>query len=907
MSILLLATKLHIPRLRPELVSRPRLVQRLDEGLSRQLTLVSTPAGFGKTTLLSEWAGRHPGQVAWLALDVGDNDPVRLLAHLIGALQRVAAGLGAEALAAIQSAQSPALEEPLAGLINQLSARAEPLVLILDDYHLVESAAVHRLLTFLLDHQPPALHLVIASRADPPLPLARLRAGGQLAELRLAELRFTAAEAAEFLGHMVSAPVAAEVAPPLTARTEGWIAGLQMAAVSLQGREAAQVQRFLQAFTGGTHFVLDYLAEEVLQRQPPHIQNFLMQTSILDRLSAPLCEAVLRPEGEAAPLPPAAGLLDQLEHTNLFLLPLDDEQHWYRYHQLFADLLRHRLEQSRPEIIPVLQRRASLWHAQNGLMAAAITYALAAQDYARAVELIEPTAEATLKQSEVVTFLGWMAQVPDALVRSRPRLCLYHAWALLINGQPAEAIEARLASVAGQPGTASQTLTLRAFMAFYSGQVSQAIQLARQALEVMPADPGFLRGLTTLTLGAAYLADGQRDAAQQALAEAARLGQKSGNVLVNAMVLSSLAELCRREGQLRQAYVLYQQALERATGADGHRWPIASRALLGLGEIEREWNQLEAAVQHFSDGLALAQQWGQLDALSGFFSLARALQAQGKAAAANAAMTQALAAAQQTELAAMSVTGLNMVQAEIWLMQGNLSDVRRWAEQRGLNQMPDPAELDERDDYVKSHIRKYEYLIAAHLWLKDGQAEATLALLDKILPRLEKLKRPGLVIELHSLRALALQALGQAAEARQALELALQWAEPEGYQQLFLDEGDAMQALLADYVESASPATSGPALRRYAEKLLLAFEPAAASPSPALPQAASPVALLEPLSDRERDVLRLLATSLSAADIAEALCVAVSTVRSHTKSIYAKLGVSGRLQAVDQARALKLL
>ncbi len=907
MTIPLLATKLHLPRPRPGLVTRSRLDERLNLSLACQLTLVSTPAGFGKTTLLGSWAAHCGAGVAWLSLDEGDNDPVRYLAHLLAALQTIDGCLGAEALAALQSPQPPPLEDLLIDLINQLSAFPAPCVLILDDYHLIEAAAVHSLLTFLLEHQPQPLHLVVASRADPPLPLARLRAAGQLVELRLKDLRFTPVETAEFLGGAVGPGLTGEAVRLLNARTEGWIAGLQMAAVSIRDRDAAHIDQFIRSFTGSSHFVLDYLAEEVLQRQPPDIQSFLLRTSILDRLSGPLCDALLSEGAPAADSPPSSqAILDHLEHANLFVIPLDDEQRWYRYHQLFADLLRQRLKETKPALWPALCQRASLWHEQNGFIAEAISYALAAKDEERAVVLVEQAAEATLMHSEVATFLGWMEKLPDRLVRVRPALCVYQAWAMLVQGRSLEAVEARLANVTGDATLlAGLAAPLHAFVAINRGQVALAADLSRQALEQLPEQESFLRSVAALTLGSAYVAAGQTAAAQPALDEAARLSRKAGNVMVGVLLLCYLAEMRRREGKLRQAHTLYLEALEQATGDRGQRWPVAGRALLGLGEIEREWNELELAASHMADGIELTLGGGQLSVLSGYLGLARIRQGQGNYEAALAAIEQARKLAHQSELSSLYDFALDLIQATLWLAQGNLADARRWAEQRGLDQEANPAEMDQRDDYVKYHFRKYEFGVAARLWIAEGRAGEALILLDQVIPRLEKWRRPGLDIEMRLLRALAFQAQGHLDKALDALEGALALAEPEGYVRTFLDDGEPLRRLLTDFC--AQVEDRSPRLRDYADRLLAAYAPPSAGPLPSEPVSARVPFLAEALSDRELEVLRLLATTLSAAEIAGELQVAVSTIRSHVKSIYGKLGVSGRLEALQRARELSLL
>ncbi|HTY98261.1 MAG TPA: tetratricopeptide repeat protein, partial [Rhodocyclaceae bacterium] len=648
------------------------------------------------------------------------------------------------------------------------------------------------------------------------------------------------------------------------------------------------------------------LAEEVLQRQPPQIQSFLLQTSVLDRLCGPLCDLVLGTEA-AAPGGPASSqeILDRMEHANLFLIPLDDDQRWYRYHQLFADLLRHRLQQTDPNLAPALCRRASRWHEQNGLLADAIAYALAGQDHERALALVEQAAGPALMHSEVATFLGWLDRLPGEMVQTRPALCIYHAWARLINGDSLETVEALLPAAPTAGAESELAAPLRAFIALFRGDMGQAVSLSRQALAQLAETEPFLRGLAALTLGLAYLTDGNVAASGPALDQATQISQKTGNVMVAVVVLCSLGEQCRKQGQLHQAYRLFQQALERATDDQGRRWPVAGRALISLGDLLREWDDLEPAERLLLEGIELANRWGQVWALSGYLALARLWQAQGKPGEALKAMRQAGQRVRQNNFSLLSQPGVEMLEAWLAVIQGDLAAVRRWATHRGAAEAIDPSELDERQDFAKYHLRKYEYPVLARLWLAEGRAAETLALLDRAEPRVEKQQRPGLVIEYNLLKAQALHSLGRGAEALQALERALTLAEPEGYVRLIVDEGEPIRRLLLDFRSALEG--RNPRLKAYVDKLLPAFaEAAPAKPEspvvkPPLPQTP---AMAEALSTRELEVLRLLATSLSAAEIADELSVAVSTVRSHTKSIYAKLGVSGRLEALQRAREL---
>ena len=507
MTIPLLRTKFYIPPVRPELVSRPHLVERLNAGprSGHKLTLISAPAGFGKTTLLSEWVAGCEQPVAWLSLDEGDNDPARFWVYFVAALQTVQAGIGATSLTALQAPQPPPIESALTPLINEIAAIPDPFALVLDDYHLITAQAIHDALAFLLDHLPPQMHLIIATRADPPLPIARLRGRGQLTELRQTDLRFTPDEAAAFLNQVMGLGLSAEDVAALEARAEGWIAGLQMAAVSMQGQE--DVAGFIRAFTGSDRYILDYLVEEVLQRQPESVQTFLLQTAILDRLTGPLCDAVW----DKSPTCPTAdggqAMLERLEQANLFIVPLDNERRWYRYHRLFADLLRSRLQQVHPDLAPTLHRRASKWYEENGLMAPAIEYALSAGDFERAANLIEQTAEATLMRSEVATFLNWVEALPDDVVRAWPRLGVFHGMASVLSGGPLHVAQSRLQDAAADEAAgllSGEGTAFRAWIAVIRGDTRRGMGLSRfypcrtDNTGAAPENSGQLRGLQAL-------------------------------------------------------------------------------------------------------------------------------------------------------------------------------------------------------------------------------------------------------------------------------------------------------------------------------------------------------------------------------------------------------------------------
>ncbi len=946
MSAPLLTTKLYMPPLRPELVPRPRLLDRLDEGMQRKLILISAPAGFGKTTLVSNWIRQKAIPAAWISVDESDNDPARFLAYLIASLQTVQADIGESALNALQSPQPPAAQALLTEVINQISARPQELVLVLDDYHLLTAQPVHEAVVFLLDHLPPQMHLVIATRADPPLPMARLRGRGQLTELRQADLRFSLNEATAFLNRVMALHLPRGDVAALTSRTEGWITGLQMAALALQSAVPSrgpdvQTAAFIQAFTGTNRYILDYLVEEVLQRQPGHIQAFLHQTAVLNRLTAPLCDAVLgirdlRPTTDTGETqsptsnlqPPDAEIqspisstqsasqpiLEKLEAANLFIVPLDDERRWYRYHRLFADLLRKRLQHVQPEQVAVLHRRASAWYEENELVAEAIDHALAAEDFPRAADLIEQVSETTLMRSQVATFTKWVEALPDELVRDRPSLNLFHAWALLWSGQPLQTIETPLRHMAADSDTpSSEATTLRALLAAWQGRASRAGSLARQALEQLPEDQSFLRSLAVWNLGISHLLEGEAEAGQQVLAELAREGQKDGNVLMAVSALCHLAEQQMSMGQLHGARDLYHQALEVASDQQGRSLPISGMPLLGLGELSREWNDLEASEEYLNEGIEQLLDWGELSALDGYLSLARLKQAQGDVEGARAAIHKAEQMATQFDITELDDLVVALHKMRLCIAQGNPQVVMRWLEERGFSVSAahefgaDTSQADQGESYVDAQLHNYARILLARVLLAQQQPAVALPILEAQTRILEEQgrKRSRRMLEVHILRALALQALDKIDQALAVLEQALAIAQPAGFVRMFLDEGEPMTRLLRQ-------AASQGLAPQYVSRLIASSElPTAVDTAqgPTHPPRRAPATqpLIEPLSERELEVLRLLATGMSNPQIAERLYIATSTVRSHLKSIYGKLNVHRRWDAVHRAEELGLL
>jgi ATP/maltotriose-dependent transcriptional regulator MalT len=947
----ILATKLYIPSPRPQVVLRPRLIERMNEGLptGRKLILISAPAGFGKTTLVGEWiAGcerREPKvRVAWLSLDEGDNDPTRFSTYLVAALQTIASDIGAGVLAMLQSPQPPPTETILTALLNEITTVTDDFILVLDDYHLIEAQSVENALVFLLEHLPPHMHLVIATREDPQLPLARLRARGQLTELRAADLRFTPAEAAEFLNRVMGLNLSAEDIAALEHRTEGWIAGLQLAALSMQAR--SDTASFIQAFTGSHRFVLDYLVEEVLQRQPERVRDFMLQTAILDRLGGPLCDAITERDG-------GKGMLDALERANLFIVPLDNERRWYRYHHLFAEVLQAYLREEQPDRIPALHRRASVWFEQNDLPAEAIRHALAVQDFDRAAELIERVWLAMDLSYQSATWLGWVKTLPDELIRARPVVSVGYAWALLNDGE-LEASEARLRDAerwldpaderAENPSAKTcpeqsrrmvvvdetefrslpaSIAAARAYRALALGDIPGTKMYARQTLALDPEGDSIHHTQAISLLGIAEYASGDLRAAEQELGKFQAIMWQTNDIANAIGITFILANIKLVQGRLCEAVSAYQQSLELAASRGAPFFLGASDLYRGLSELLCEQGDLEAAAQH----LITAQQVGEKGATTGWphrlcVAQARLKEAQGDLDGALALLDDAERQYVRNPLPDRPIAALK---ARTWVRQGRLTKALSWVHEQNLS--PD-------DDL--SYLREFEHLTLARVLIAryktdrvEGDLDAALGLVARLLQAAVDGGRNGSVIETLVLQSLAHQAQGNQPLALASLERALTLAEPEGYVRIFVDEGETMRLLIADFAQSSGlgqlritkqangPLGAAPSqLHAYVNKLLARFP---SRTSAITPQTETPAQragasvrnpksqIAEPLSERELAVLRLLGTELSGPEIARELVVSLNTLHTHTKNIYTKLGVNNRRAAVRRADELGLL
>jgi LuxR family maltose regulon positive regulatory protein len=922
----LLQTKLYIPPVRSELVSRPRLLERLNEGLDRKLAVISAPAGFGKTTLVSEWVQAISGvtppiAVAWLSLDEDDNDAARFLVYLIAALRTIEAGIGDGLLSALQSPQPPPAEAVLISLINEIAALPSRIVLVFDDYHLIEAQPIHDAITFLLRHLPPQLHPVIASREDPHLPLARLRARGQLTELRATDLRFTPSEGAEFLNQAMGLQLSAEDVAALERRTEGWITGLRLAAISLQGRK--DISGFVNSFTGSHHFVLDYLVEEVLEQQSESVQAFLLQTAVLERLTGSLCDAVRfglgepsRSSGGTAFTAPDSGqvTLEMLERANLFIVPLDDERRWYRYHHLFADLLRQRLRQTQPELVSTLHQRASEWYEQNGLMDEAIEHALRAKDLERAAHLIERVADAMWARGGNVRLRRWLDELPVELVLSKPQLCIFRAWELFSSGRLDAAEEflqtAGLASEAstdhatvaeclqqGQPpgsgklGVRGRAAAMWAWMAAYRRRnISGLIQHLRQALEDQHEQDPNWRSAAATTLSDVHAFRGDMPAAYQARLEALKACETAGNTYLSIYNSAKLALNLKAQGRLLQVQELCQQRVRLANEIGMSQTAVVGWLLATWGEVLAEMDDLDGASTLVARSIQLTEHGGDV-VMFGWSCLCqtRVLFSRGDLAGAEESVQRVDKVARESVVPTWIVNQNAAWQSRIWLAQGKLEAAGQWVSERGLEPDEEPT-----------HLGAFEYIALARILVAQGRWDETTILLQRMLEAAEVGGNTTRAIEIMMLQALAFQAGGDTTRAMASLERALALAEPEGFVRIFVDEGPPMAGLLYEALgRGIAP--------DYARRLLAAFpmpEPEQVGP----PETQGPQPdLIEPLSERELEVLHLMAEGLTNPEIASRLLVSLHTVKTHARNIYGKLGVHNRTQAVTRARSLGVL
>ncbi|MBK9715068.1 MAG: AAA family ATPase [Kouleothrix sp.] len=886
-----LATKLFVPPARTNLVVRPRLFERLEAGSQHKLTLIAAPAGFGKTTLVSAWLAMYQRPTAWLSLDKGDSDPIRFLTYLFAALQTIAPTLGAGVVGVLQSSQPPPIEAILTALLNDITTLPDKLLLVFDDYHLIDAKPVDAALAFLLDHLPPQLHLVIATREDPQLPLARLRARGQLTELRAADLRFTPTEAAAFLREAMGLNLSAEDVAALETRTEGWIAGLQLAALSMQGQHDAT--SFIQSFTGSHHFVLDYLLEEVLTQQSARVQMFLLRTSILDRLCGPLCDAVLRDDTGSGQT-----TLEYLDHANLFLVPLDNERRWYRYHHLFVDLLRQRLHQSAAaptrddgDGAAELHRRASQWYEDQGLEIEAFQHAAAAGDVARAERLIEGAGVPLHFRGARTLVLNWLESLPTTVLDARPALWVAYVTLLTFEGDQTVELKLQAAEAAlsgAEPGDTTQNLlghiaALRAMLAVPQHDVETVIAQARRALEYLHPTNLPLRTIATWALGYAYHLQGDRPAASRAYSDAIAISEASESSLTTIMATGGLGQIQEADNQLHLAAESYRRVLD-LVGEPAQ--PIACEAYLGLARIAYQWNDLQAAEQHGHQCWLLTRELESVDTFASYgIFLARLRLAQGDLSGAIAALESAETFVHRHHFV-FRMPDIAEAQVLVLLRQGDLEAA---------------AQLAQTHDLPISQAR---------VQLAQGDPSTALAMLYLVRRQVEAKRWQDERLKVMVVEALAHHAHGETDAAMHVLRDVLALAKPHGFLRLFVDEGPAMARLLSeaaalgikpDYIDRLLAAFPSSELK------VLSYEFGSKPPNTQHSTLNTQHSLTEPLSHRELEVLHLISQGLSNREISERLFLALDTVKGHNQKIFSKLQVQRRTEAVSRARELGLL
>jgi LuxR family maltose regulon positive regulatory protein len=898
----ILATKLYVPPPRPGIVLRPRLIEQLNDGLVKgsRLTLVSASAGFGKTTLVSEWIASCGRPVAWLSLDKGDHDLTRFLTYFIAALQTIKAGIGESLLPALQSLQPPQAEAILTTLLNEIATipdnpsagSGQRFILVLDDYHLVESKQVDQALAFLVEHLSPQMHLVIATREDPSLPMARFRGRGHLTELRASDLRFTPSEAAEYLNHEMGLYLSSEDITALESRTEGWIVGLQMAALSMLGQP--DPTKFIQSFTGSNRFILDYLLEEVLGQQSESIQAFLLHTSILDRMCGSLCDAVL-----LDPSTPGQEILEQLERANLFIVALDNERHWYRYHHLFGDLLQQRLGQ--PWELPEYHLRASEWYEANNDLAQAFNHALAADDFERAARLAEAAWQSMERNFQTAAWLGWVKKLPEAVVCSRPQLCVRLGWAFSDAGDLEESethLQNAERALAGAPDQAEHKSLLgnialiRASNAQNQGDLAETVKYAELSLQLIPEDDMYLRASAIITLEFTHWTTGNLEASLRAMYAWIEDMQRLGNQVFAIASAFAVADMQVTLGRLREAEKSLQLAIQQAAALGQEAESVTTHHHLGLALLDHERGDDKAAAEHLQSAAELGKnstlvdwphRWNQAQA--------RLKESAGEWDAALEFIDEARRVYVKNPIPILQPVEAH--KARVYLKQGRLDEARAWVRERGLS-VKDEA----------SYLGEYEHLTLARVCLAESSFTGVHQMIGRFQALAESQKRMGSVIEILLMQALVHQSQGDQPQALAVLERALSLTMPEGYIRIFVDEGEAMRLLVSDFrltiTNRAHP------LLGYVNRIL-DFFPKVSEVSLQSKIVNPKSEIVESLTNRELEILRLIAAGYSNAEIGQRLYLALSTVKGHNLRIFNKLQVENRTEAVARARELSLL
>lgn len=898
----LLAVKLNIPQTCQQLVLRPQLVSLFSQALTKSLVLVSAPAGYGKTTLVSSWLHDKNIPSTWLSLDEGDNDPIHFARYLILALRRIFPTVQEDLLGLIQEKQQAPFSILLNSIINEIERQSSTSALILDDFHTIHDQSILGMIGYLLDHMPLTLHLILISRTDPLFPLSHLRARNQLLEIRADQLRFTREETAAFLNDVLALNLSSDDIAALETRTEGWIAGLQLASIAIQSHTAKQngkdVHRFVSAFTGSHYYIMDYLAEEVLSLQSDKVRSFLLQTSILGNMCGSLCDAIVNtdePDNSDG-----QSMLETLEQMNLFLIPLDEERCWYRYHHLFTDVLSRHLELKFAHQLPGLHHRASQWFEQNGLIYDAIYHALKAGDKERAAKMVDGNGCELLIRGEVLKLIKWIDAV-EPYSKILPWIAIQKGWALCLSGQldraeePLETAEQLVSSL--EPDTDSKTMSgtvtaCRAFRANMLGEAHLAEDLARQALDSLPSSNDFscsLRSVATSILGDASWANGNLEQAQHAYTDAVKIGRAAGSTNMMIITSSNLGDIMMEEGKLYQAAKIYTDILQMATLPYGQMSPLACHIFASLSWLAYEGNRLEEAAQFSNECIELSRQWGNIESQAvGFLVQASLGYRGGNLDKAQQAMLSAERLANERAISPWRSMWIKSELARLWIFQG---DLRRASElvQNSKIRVDNISNINEIP-----YLLEPVYIVLLRLYLARNEFDTALALGDRLLKLIQETSRLRRMVEILILQSLAYQGRKDMDQAQEVLERALSFAQQEGYVCVFLDEGESMVKLL--FHLKANRICS-----EYASKLLLALGKA-----PGIKLAPAQL-LVEQLTLRELEVLKLIEAGYSNQDIAGNLVISLPTVKRHISNIYAKLGVKSRTQAVSLGRELSLL
>jgi ATP/maltotriose-dependent transcriptional regulator MalT len=891
----ILLTKLQVPPLPPHLVPRPALSQRLNATMQNKLTLLSAPVGFGKTTVLSEWAARSPQAVAWFALDESDNDPVRFWGYIIAALENIQPGVGEHALALLRSQQTLPIEAVITVLVNAVVVIPRDFALVLDDYHLITTPAIHQGLLFFLNHLPIQMHLLIASRIDPPLPLPKLRANCQLIELRAPDLRFTSQEVATLFSRLASLEISEEIVAHLEMLTEGWIAALQLAAISAQGQP--DMAAFLKTFTGNNLYIFDYLANEVWQKISGTLQLFLLQVAIPERFNASLCTALTgQTDGQQ--------ILEQLERTNLFIVRLDNQRRWYRFHHLLREFLRERFSVFSPDDVKELHLRACTWHEQNGLVNEAIHHALRAGDSLKAATLVVSAGQRLVRHNEMATLAQWLEVLPDDLFFVLPRLCLLKGWLSITGGQvlasqewleraqqgienntssPLPHTEQELATITGE------LAILRSHLAIFLGDVPRSLKWANQALNLIPERDLFLRSLGELNLGIASWLNDDIKAATRAMTRAEEIGQAANNLYVRLMAFCTLSHIQIEVGQLQRSMQICQRALQLVEEKKGEALSATAIIYISMGQIFYFWNDLEAADHSLQKSITLCKHWQHRELMIYCYAImAQVKQARGDFTAALEMVQLAELSIQGNQPRYWIASAVSALQIQLALVQQNFALITQWQQTE-----------------MCSYVNVFEQQALARIALAQNQPEKALTILEKAFQRVEEIGRIGAMIDVRLLQAVAYQQQHATQHALRTLVHALTMAEPEGFIRPIVDAGLSLKELLVILAaeEKAPRVCAHSVSLTYVNTLIGVFESSAklqaSLPAPSCSKQAEPD---QPerlhLSEREIEIIHFIVAGLSTQEIAQRIIITKNTAKWHIKNIYSKLHVHNRAQLI---------